>query len=82
MNCSMSRLSTFADTDPDLELRIRVFLASLGWQSLKQLHVRVSEGAVFLHGRVASFYERQLAINACQRVAGVYQLNEAIEVDS
>ena len=76
----MSTLATLADTDRDLELRVRVFLASLGWQSLKQLHVRVNEVAVFLDGRVPSFYERQLAISACQRVAGVYQVSESIEV--
>ena len=77
----MATLATLADTDADLELRVRVFLASLGWKSLKHLHVRVNEGVAFLDGCVPSLYEKQLAISACQRVAGVYRVSDAIEVD-
>ena len=79
----MSGLASYADqTDSDLELRVRVFLANLGWQSLKQLQVRVNKGVAFLDGQVASYYERQLAISACQRVAGVYHVTDSIKVDS
>ena len=77
----MNRIATYTDrTDPDLERRVKLFLSQVGRQSLNQLHVRVDKGVVFLQGRVSSFYERQLAISACQRVAGTYKVTEKVEV--
>jgi hypothetical protein len=35
---------------------------------------------VTLRGRVPSFYQRQLFIHCCQRVAGVVQLNDELQV--
>ena len=68
-------------SDSDLEHRIRIFLGNVGHESLRHLHVRVSRGVALLTGRVRSFYERQLAISACQRVSGVYQVSDEITVD-
>ena len=81
MGFFVSRLGTFPDqTDPDLELRVRASLSKLGRQSLKLVQVRVSQAVVFLNGRVSSFYERQLAINACQRVTGIHHVTDSIKV--
>jgi osmotically-inducible protein OsmY len=44
------------------------------------LQVDVQEGTVTLRGRVASFYEKQVAIHSCQRVAGVHKLIDAVDV--
>ena len=74
-----SVLPTSSDTD--LERRIRIFLSNVGHESLRHLQVRVSRGVALLEGRVRSFYERQLAISACQRVPGVYQVSDEIAVD-
>ena len=65
-----------------LEHRIRLFLESMGHEGLRSLQVRVDRGVAFLKGHVASFYEHQLAISACQRVPGVYHVSDEIEVDS
>ena len=67
--------------ESDLERRIRVFLEGVGRERLRRLDVRVQQGVAFLSGHVSCFYERQLAISACQRVAGVYRVTDEIEVD-
>ena len=78
----MSTLATLhMDGNAELEKRIQSFLAGLGRQSLVRLQVKASGGVVLLTGHVNSFYERQLAISACHRVAGVYEVNDSIEVD-
>ena len=68
-------------SDSDVERRIKIFLGNVGHDSLRHLQVRVSRGVALLNGRVQSFYERQLAIAACQRVPGVYQVSDEIAVD-
>lgn len=78
----MSTLATLhMGSDTELEQRIQSFLAGLGRQSLLRLQVTASHGVVYLNGHVESFYARQLAINACHRVAGVYEVADSIEVD-
>ena len=77
-----SRTVLSAAGEAALEHRIQLFLESVGHDSLRRLRVRVDRGVALLTGHVASFYERQLAISACQRVPGVYQVSDEIEVDS
>lgn len=36
--------------------------------------------SILLSGRVSSFYQRQVCINTCQRVAGVQKIVDQIEV--
>ena len=55
----------------EIERRVRSFLAQQGVNSAHRLNIEVNGGTVILHGLVASFYERQLCISCCQRVAGV-----------
>ena len=66
--------------DLDLERRVRNYLADRFHPSLQRLHVGVAQGTVTLSGQVHSFYEKQVAISACQRVAGVHQLVDAVNV--
>mgnify|MGYP003352492822 CR=1 FL=1 len=40
------------------------------------------DGTVTLYGRVHSFYQRQICLQCCQRVAGVIRLVDRIEVES
>jgi len=64
----------------DLELRVRNFLETRNIPSLRRLGVTVLAGQVTLHGRVRTFYEKQLALHCCQGVPGVIKIIDAIEV--
>jgi osmotically-inducible protein OsmY len=65
--------------DRELERRVVNFLAQ-HFPRLRTVQVEASQGVVTIFGRVHSFYERQLCINCCQRVAGVTKLNDEVEV--
>ena len=67
-------------TDSDLQSRVSSFLASRYLPALRRLSVQASGGVVTLCGKVGSFYEKQVALNTCQRVAGVQRLIDAVEV--
>lgn len=69
------------EVDRDLERRVVNFLSARSVPSLRRLRVDVHDGVVTLRGKVHSFYEKQLAINACQRVAGVQRLIDTVAVD-
>jgi osmotically-inducible protein OsmY len=65
--------------DRELQRRVSVFL-SQQVPRLRTVEVEVCQGVVTIVGRVNSFYERQLCISCCQRVAGVINLNDKVEV--
>lgn len=67
-------------TSGDLKRRVRSFLAQQGINSVHRLNIEVNEGTVTLHGLVSSFYERQLCISCCQRVAGVVRFIDNLTV--
>lgn len=67
-------------SDGDLVRRIRNFLGN-HISRLRPIEVQACQGVVTIRGRVHSFYERQLLISCCQRVAGVVQLNDEVQVD-
>jgi len=46
----------------------------------KAIEVESVGGDVTLRGEVSSFYQRQLCINCCRRVAGVIRLIDEIQV--
>jgi osmotically-inducible protein OsmY len=48
--------------------------------ALRNLDVDAGQGVVTLTGQVTSFYEKQVALNVCRRVAGVYDLVDHVEV--
>jgi osmotically-inducible protein OsmY len=63
----------------DLEQRIKLHLKATR-PEFKNVAVSVNSGTVRLSGQLASFYLRQLALAAAQRVAGVQRVRDAIEV--
>lgn len=75
-------LSTLAvePVDGELEQRVVSFLLGQSVPALRRIKVLVNNGVVTLKGRVQSYYERQLCLSCCQRVAGVRQLVDLIEV--
>jgi osmotically-inducible protein OsmY len=66
--------------DRDLERRVKSFLFERQIWALRMLEVVCNRGVVTLCGQVSSFYEKQIAISACQRVAGVRRLVDAVQV--
>ena len=68
------------ESDRDLEKRIGIFLFGMGRAGLRNLDVQVQNGCAIISGTVHSFYERQLALSCCQRVAGVLIVNDKVEV--
>jgi osmotically-inducible protein OsmY len=66
--------------DFDLGNRVSNYLHTLNRPSLRGLSVEVRHGEVFVSGQLPTYYEKSLALNACQRVAGVIKLCESIEV--
>jgi osmotically-inducible protein OsmY len=67
--------------DRDLEQRVANYLFNRRKPTSRRIDVKVVGGTVTLCGRVRSFYERQLCIHCCQRVAGVRGLVDRIEVE-
>lgn len=66
--------------DRDLETRIRTFLATRSMPGLRSLDVSVDGGRVVIAGRVQTFYEKQVATSCCQRVAGVLEVLNEVDV--
>jgi osmotically-inducible protein OsmY len=67
--------------DAELEERIRIFLDQRNVPSLRRLNVSAENGTVHLRGKVRSFYEKQLCLSCCKRVAGVMRVVDDIKVD-
>jgi osmotically-inducible protein OsmY len=79
---NMSKLLNHLDkrASADLKRRITSFLAQRGVNSVHRLNIEVNGGIVTLHGMVYSFYERQLCISCCQRIAGVVRFIDNLTV--
>jgi osmotically-inducible protein OsmY len=71
--------SAFERLDRELERRVGNFMAK-HFPRLQTVEVEARQGVVTIFGRVNTFYERQLCISCCQRVAGVTGLNDKVEV--
>lgn len=65
--------------DRDLTRRVMNFLRQ-HFPRLRTVEVEARQGIITIRGRVNSFYERQLCIHCCQRVAGVVRLNDELNV--
>ena len=66
--------------DCDVQSRVQSFLRSRHFPTFQELDVDVHNGAVTLSGEVQSYYEKQVALNSCRRVAGVLTLVDEIDV--
>ena len=75
-----SALPVASDQDTLLERRISNYLFQRSRPSLRKVEVEADNGWVTLRGRVQTFYEKQLCICSCQRVAGVVRLIDCLEV--
>ena len=69
-------------SDLDLERRVVNYLAGRFMPALRRLAIEAEGGIVTVRGQVSSFYEKQIALHCCQRVAGVLELVDAVDVDS
>ncbi|MFM7115480.1 MAG: BON domain-containing protein [Planctomycetota bacterium] len=67
--------------DDDLRKRIESFLRSRHFSALRNLEVSVAGGVATLKGEVGSFYEKQVALDACRRVAGVLCTVDQMQVE-
>lgn len=76
----MFESEVFTGNDQELERRVANFLAQRHVATLRNIQVAAKDGIVTLRGLVQSFYERQLCLSCCQRVAGVVRLVDEIEV--
>lgn len=68
------------DHDRELERRVLNYLVGYKMPTLRSVQVHSDRGRVTLRGKVTSFYQRQLCIQCCLRVAGVRRLIDEIEV--
>ena len=68
------------ETDLELKRRVTLFLMQRSVQALRLIRVAAKNGTVILSGTVKTFYERQLCLCCCQRVAGVLHLIDETEV--
>ncbi len=66
--------------DSDVRHRVERFLYSRDPSAFRSLVVEVRHGRATLAGAVDTFYEKQIALNACQRVAGVLTTIDQIDV--
>lgn len=66
--------------DDDVQVRVSRFLNSRHFSNFLDLDVRVLNGKVTISGEVDSYYEKQVAMTSCQRVAGVLSLEDRINV--
>lgn len=78
----MCETNCFRIEFPDEDLRVRVasFLKSRHFPAFENLEVDVNDGSVTLSGSLSSFYEKQVALSSCQRVAGVLALIDHVDV--
>jgi osmotically-inducible protein OsmY len=67
-------------TDQELKTRIVNFLSRQNVPGLRLLQVRANTGVVTVSGLVRTFYHKQLCLSCCQRVAGVVQIRDEINV--
>jgi osmotically-inducible protein OsmY len=68
--------------DEDLRRRISSFLGSRHFPAFRRLEVSVLAGAVTVRGQVGSYYEKQVALDTCRRVAGVLRTIDQVEVEA
>ena len=74
--------NTAMSDDWDLRRRVANYLLGCQMPGLRNIEIKTEGGTVVLSGRVRSFYEKQLCIHCCRRVAGVRKLVDLIEVGS
>ena len=69
-------------SDDDIRQRVSRFLHNRHFSAFRHIVVEVEHGSVTLSGCVRSFYEKQVVMTTCQRVAGVLSLIDQISVQT
>lgn len=70
-----------AELDQALRRRVEAVLAARHIPVLRRLSVETNQGIVTLRGVVHTFYEKQVSQLSAQRVAGVRQVQNLVEVE-
>jgi len=68
-------------SDEDLQRRVLNFLVGYRMPGLRRIDVEASGGNLLVRGHVRSYYEKQLCLHCCHRVAGVREITDEIVVD-
>jgi osmotically-inducible protein OsmY len=76
----LREIENVSNLDRELERRVSIFLGQKHFAQLRRVKVESQQGVITIRGRVKSFHERQLCISCCQRVAGVRQVRDELEV--
>jgi hypothetical protein len=76
----LQRLRPESPADRELEARILGYLLARNAPATGQIEVDANNGTVTVRGRVRTFYQRQLCVHCCLRVAGVVRLVDQIHV--
>jgi osmotically-inducible protein OsmY len=66
--------------DRDLERRVLNYLIGRQMPALRTIEVAAQGGTVVLRGKVPTFYQKQLCLNCCRRVAGVLEVIDQVDV--
>lgn len=74
------KLPDSTEADRGLLQRVQGFLHDRGYVPHRTLEISVVRSVVMVHGRVPTFYLRQIAVECIKRVAGVIQVIDLIEV--
>ena len=74
------RLPDSAEAERDLRRRLNRLLDQQGYGPHRTLALSVERDVVVVQGRVPTYYLRQVAVDCLQRVAGVTQVIDRIEV--
>lgn len=66
--------------DRELARRLKSFFEGLNLPALRGLDVEVRNGAAVITGQVRTYYHKQLVTSCCQRVAGVLNVRNEVQV--
>jgi osmotically-inducible protein OsmY len=75
-------LATSTPADRDVQQRVALFIQQRHLSRGARLTVIARRGVVTLSGRVSSFHHRQLLVSLAQRVAGVVQVQDELDVET
>ena len=75
-------LASSTPADRDVQQRVALFIQQRHLSRGARLIVLARRGVVTLSGRVSSFHHRQLLVSLTQRVAGVVQVQDELDVET
>lgn len=79
-DCEHPGLTSEYDDAAQLRQAVELHLESCGYWYLRKIEVETAEDAVFIRGKVPTFYLKQIAQNLVGQVDGVEKVVNEIEV--